>query len=72
MGKKCTDFSYESFLLHLVKLCYEKLAYNLSINRNSPTFQDLAAAYEAEDIDKFTEALMDYDSLSPLVSPFPF
>ena len=45
----------------------KKFAHNLFSNCNCPTFQDLVAAYEKEDIEKFTEALMDYDSLSPLV-----
>ena len=32
------------------------------------TFQELVAACEEKDVDKFTEVLTDYDSLSPLVS----
>ncbi|KAJ8438646.1 hypothetical protein Cgig2_016392 [Carnegiea gigantea] len=47
---------------------YQDLDATFSRTREHSLLTDLVAAYEEEDIEKFTEALMDYDSLSPLDS----
>ncbi|XP_056685261.1 alpha-soluble NSF attachment protein 2 isoform X2 [Spinacia oleracea] len=47
---------------------YQNLDPTFSRTREYELLTDLVAAYEEQDVEKFTEVLMDYDSLSPLDS----